>query len=106
MIVILVKLGQGEGQRVTGPGVVALETFRPAGIVPGLVAPASRGFGVRDGDAPIHAGRGDKRGVRLLVVPGITVTPPTAAVVVEDLGLKLAAALRTTTLHFQRNLLA
>src|SRR5207248_2039850 len=80
VIVILIELGEREGERVTRPRVVALDTFGPAGVMPRLFAPASRCFPIGNRECAIHAGRGDERGVRLLLVPGVTISPPAPAV--------------------------
>src|SRR5262249_44010049 len=60
-----------------------------------------RCFPIGNREDAVHTGRGDEGGVRLLVVPGIAISPPAIAVEMEDLRFEPAATARVATLHLE-----
>src|SRR5437868_3603559 len=103
---VFIELRQGEGESITGPRIMALKAFGPAGVVPGLLTAAPWSVRIRNGEGTIRPGRAYQRRVGLLVVPGIAIAPPSIAVEVENLRLEPAAAPGIATFHLQRKRLS
>jgi len=82
------ELAKIESQGVFGPGIVAASTFDSTGKPPTL-GRRQRCFLARG----IH-----QFGIRLLIVPCVRVTPPRAAIEVEELRFDTAPACRVSEL--------